>query len=138
MEPLRARRANVANQRADDLVRRVGRELRIARVALGVSQQALAELVGGSQSTIYEIERGGLAPDVATLSRLANAVGMNLGVRFHPNGAVHLRDSGQLAIAQGLVTQAHPIWTPALEQPVAAPPDLRAADLVLVQPAEGA
>jgi len=130
VDPLRPRKSETARRLADELVRRVGKELRIARVTLGMSQADLARRVGIPQSTVSQIERGQLAASIAA------AVGMQLSVRLYPTGQVHLRDSGQLAIAQLLIAQSNAAWRPILEHPIGAAPDLRAADLVLVSPAE--
>jgi transcriptional regulator with XRE-family HTH domain len=126
----------MARRQAAELVRRVGRELRIARVTLGLSQVELARRVGIPQSSISEIERGALAANLARHSRLAAAVGMQLSVRLYPNGQIGLRDSGQLSIAQLLIAQAHAAWRPILEHPIGQAPDLRAADLVLISSVE--
>lgn len=136
MQPLRPRKSDTARRQAEDLIRRLGRELRVARVSLGVSQAELGRRVGLPQSSVSEMERGRLAADLATQSRLAAAVGLQLSVRLFPNGHVRLRDSGQLSIAQLLIAQADAAWRPILEHPIGLAPDLRAADLVLVSPVE--
>jgi hypothetical protein len=61
---------------------------------------------------------------------MAAACGHELGWRLYPVATVRLRDSGQMELAQAIVSMAHPSWQPRLEVPVAAG-DARAADLVL-------
>lgn len=136
MEPLRGRRGDLARQRGADIVRRTGREVRLARVQLGMSQQSVATRARISQSTLSRIELGTYSTDVATLARISAAVGTRLSVQLYPTERVRLRDSGQLGIAQALTSLAHPDWRPSLELPVAPPPDMRAADLVFTSPLE--
>src|SRR5215213_1413288 len=57
-----------------------GVALRDARIGAGMSQAALAELVGTSQATISAYENGTKQPSVATLSRLLAATGARLTV----------------------------------------------------------
>ena len=52
--------------------------LRDARVRAGLSQRALAERVGTSQSVIARIELGETSPTWSTLSRLIAAAGFDL------------------------------------------------------------
>jgi transcriptional regulator with XRE-family HTH domain len=54
------------------------------RVALGLSQQQLAELVGTTQSSIARLERGGRPPRIDTLRRIADALQCDLRVDLVP------------------------------------------------------
>ena len=51
-----------------------------ARAAAGISQKQLAALTGIDQSDISKIERGVANPSVATLDRIARAMGGNLSI----------------------------------------------------------
>ena len=51
-----------------------------ARAAAGISQKQLAALTGIDQSDISKIERGIANPSVATLDRIANALGGQLTI----------------------------------------------------------
>jgi transcriptional regulator with XRE-family HTH domain len=104
-------------------------------VTAGLGQARLASLAGTSQTEVSKAERGLLDVSLDARCRLAAACGHELGWRLYPVATVRLRDSGQLALAQTIVTAAHPSWSPRLEAPVA-PGDLRAADLVLTGPKE--
>ena len=130
------RRKDVDRAKASELVRRMGRELRTARLALGLSQAQVGRSAGIAQSTLSEIERGVFAADLITLFQIAASVGLQPVLNLYPNGRVRLRDTGQLAIANLLIDRAGPAWRPILEHPIGQAPDLRAADLVLVSPHE--
>jgi transcriptional regulator with XRE-family HTH domain len=127
---VRNRPADAGRTRARQLRQRFAAELRIARVAAGVSQSQLARRAGVSQSFVSAVERGARGASLDIAARLANACGCELGVRIFPGDGVSLRDSGQLTIAESLVAAASPLWHARLEQPVSSA-DRRAADLVL-------
>jgi transcriptional regulator with XRE-family HTH domain len=108
-----------------------GREVRIARRVSGLSQEQVARRCGMSQVSESRIERGALIPDLVTAKRLAAALGYRLVLRLVPGPGLRLRDTGQMEIAQKIRGEAHPNWRIQLEVPVGAPPDRRAADVVL-------
>jgi transcriptional regulator with XRE-family HTH domain len=112
-----------------------GRELRVARMTSGLTQAQVSRLAGVSQTQVSRAERGSLHVPLGARCRLAAACGHELGWRLYPVATVRLRDSGQLTLAQAIVSAAHPNWKARLEVPVA-PGDARAADLILVGPAE--
>jgi len=130
MRNFRARTADTGRGRARYLATAFGRELRIARVTAGLSQARLASLAGTSQTEVSKAERGLLDVSLEARCRLAAACGHELGWRLYPVATVRLRDSGQMVLAQAIVSAAHPSWRPRLEVPVA-PGDPRAADLIL-------
>ena len=55
------------------------------RVAIGLSQRELAELVGTTQSAIARLERGGRPPRIDTLLRIAEALDCELLVELVPH-----------------------------------------------------
>jgi transcriptional regulator with XRE-family HTH domain len=101
----------------------------------GLTQARLAALTGVAQQEVSLVELGAQSASLAVRCRLAAACGHELGWRLFPVAAVRLRDSGQLGLAQAIAAQAHPSWQIHLEAPVA-PGDPRAADLLLVGPAQ--
>jgi DNA-binding XRE family transcriptional regulator len=58
---------------------RLGDQLRSIRKSRNLTQKEVAELAGISQPALSRIELGGGVPDIETLRRLGNA----MGVRFH-------------------------------------------------------
>jgi transcriptional regulator with XRE-family HTH domain len=60
----------------------VGRMVRELREARGLSQRALAERMGTTQSVVGRLEAGGSRPTIATLERVAHALGLRLEVHF--------------------------------------------------------
>jgi transcriptional regulator with XRE-family HTH domain len=135
MRSFRARPAHIGRARSTVLAVAFGRELRIARMAHGLTQRQLARLAGVSQAEVSKAERATVDISLEARCRLAAACGHELGWRLYPVATVRLRDSGQLALAQRIVETTHPSWRPRLEVPVA-PGDPRAADLLLTGPTE--
>jgi len=133
MATFRTRRRDAGAERARWLAQRFGQELRLARVAAGLTQRQLAVLAGVSQQRVSRAERGSRAISLDARCRMAAAAGHDLSLRLYPAESVRLRDSGQLALAQNIVDAAHDHWRAALEVPVAVG-DPRAADLVLSRP----
>ena len=84
-----------------------------------------------SQAFVSQVERGRKTPSFRVLHRLTSAVGHDLSVRFYPGGGIRLRDSGQIRVAEAIRAALAPAWRVGLEVPVGAPPDRRAADMVL-------
>lgn len=56
-------------------------------MARGLSQRELAELVGTTQSAIARLEGGHVSPSLTTLDRIADALGVELSLRFVDLGA---------------------------------------------------
>lgn len=57
-----------------DMRKLVGRNVRDTRLALGMTQERLAEVSGFSQQYISDLERGRRNPTVVTLHELAQAL----------------------------------------------------------------
>jgi transcriptional regulator with XRE-family HTH domain len=132
---LRNRPIDIGRSRARYLKQRLGEELRVARVAAGLSQAQLGRRAGVSQPLVSAVERGTRGASIEVASRLASGCGCELALRLFPGDGVSLRDSGQLAMAEALVVAASPIWHARLETPVSSS-DRRAADLVFEGPNE--
>jgi transcriptional regulator with XRE-family HTH domain len=56
------------------------------RLALGMSQQELAQAVGTTQSAIARLETGGRPPRIDTLLRISEALDCDLIVELRPHG----------------------------------------------------
>jgi transcriptional regulator with XRE-family HTH domain len=63
---------------------RIAREILATRRSVGISQQALAKLIGTSQSRISKWERGEELPRIDNLQRIAEATGSTLHVSLEP------------------------------------------------------
>lgn len=131
MQAFRARPAAIGRSRAKQLSVRFGSELRVARMNAGLTQRGMARLAGVSQPEASKAERGLTDVSLDARCRLAAACGHEIGWRLYPVTTIRLRDSGQMALAQAIVSAAHPSWRPRLEVPVG-PDDKRAADLLLI------
>jgi len=108
---------------------RFGTELRIARVAAGLTQGQLARLAAVSQQVVSRTERGDVGVSLDVRCRLAAACGHELWWRLDPVGTVSLRDSGQMRIAGQLARVLHPSWAVRFEVPIPGGSP-RAADMV--------
>jgi XRE family transcriptional regulator, regulator of sulfur utilization len=56
--------------------RRIGRKLKQARQATGLSQTELATKAGVSRAYVFRLEAGGADPTVGILQKLAKALGV--------------------------------------------------------------
>ena len=59
-------------------------ELKIYRVAQGLTQEQLADVTGIHQTNISKLESGTANPSLRTLKRLAAGMGMKLKLEFVP------------------------------------------------------
>lgn len=133
MRSFRARPADTGHQRADQLRAYLGRELRIARIGSGLTQQALGRLAGVSQEYVSQVERGVVAPSLDVVCRLAAAAAHELSLKLYPTTHVPLRESGQLAMAELITAATDRSWRTRIEVPIG---DGRAHDLVVDRPDE--
>ncbi|MGH2384392.1 MAG: helix-turn-helix domain-containing protein [Candidatus Limnocylindria bacterium] len=131
--PAVIRMLDEARRRSDQLRRRLGDELRQARLQAGLSQAAVARALGCSASTISRIERG-LVRTVAIehLMRHAAVVGLVVRADMLPVGAP-MRDAGQLRVVNRLEPHVRAPFKWILEMLVG-PRDLRAFDAGAIQP----
>lgn len=63
-----------------DAARAIGARIREARKAAGLTQEQLAELAGTSTRTVRDIEKGTGAASLGIVARVAEVVGLRLGV----------------------------------------------------------
>ena len=61
-----------------DATRQMGEYLRARRIEAGLSQRELAERINSTQPAIARLEAGGVAVGMATLERIADALGYDL------------------------------------------------------------
>ena len=65
------------------------REMLAARARIGLSQEAVAEIMGTTKSSISRLEAAGKhAPSMTTLKRYAHAVGCHLEIKLVPDSCL--------------------------------------------------
>ena len=110
----------------------LGRDLRAARLAAGLTLLEVADRIGLSESTVLRTERGrppGLRPEPT--ARHAAAVGMRARIKAYPDGAP-IRDAAQVALIRSFRDRLPDGFRLLLEQPVTGnPADQRAWDALL-------
>lgn len=112
----------------------VGREIREARTAAGISQTLVGNKVGISHTQVSRLERGlAASASVRVLARLTQVVGLDLVVRAYPGGDA-LRDAAQLRLLDRLRRHLHPGLGWRTEVPLPIPGDRRAWDAVISGP----
>ncbi|HEX5579734.1 MAG TPA: helix-turn-helix domain-containing protein, partial [Candidatus Limnocylindria bacterium] len=117
-----------ATLQATWLLQRLGRELRLARIAAGSSQAEVGRRLGLSKSEISRIERSEIPGlTVLALQRHAAVLGLQLSARLYPGGR-RVLDAPQLALLGRARERLEPAWRWELEVPVPLPRDLRAVD----------
>jgi transcriptional regulator with XRE-family HTH domain len=128
----RPRRRGLA--RAEHQARIAGQEIKLSRLAHGLTLRDTARSSGVAVSTVERIESGDPGAQLNTLVAVADAVGLDLVAKLYPASAPRLNDSEQLRIAQALMDISHARWQPQME--VRAGDHGEAADLVLYGPDE--
>jgi DNA-binding XRE family transcriptional regulator len=108
-------RSSASQRRAADQSARLGGEIRLARSVAALSTEQAAERAGVSWSTFLRIENGDPNAEVGTLCAAMEAVGLDLVLRAYPGRPPSLRDTGQLALAEGLCARVHPSLKPTIE-----------------------
>lgn len=109
------RRSNSGGARARDQARRIGDEVRLARVSCALTVKDVARRAGVSWSTASRIEMGDPGVSIRTLCAVTEAVALDIVVRAYPGRSLSLRDTGQLEIAERLCRLPDSSWQPALE-----------------------
>lgn len=110
------------------LLRDIGREVRLARIAAGLRQVDVARRLGSSPASICRLEKGAVRMlTVARLERHAAAVGLRPFVKLYP-AARRILDQPQLDLIADLRARLHGSWALSTEVVMPIPGDLRAAD----------
>jgi transcriptional regulator with XRE-family HTH domain len=116
-----------------DLLRRVGVQIRIARVAAGLSQRELGRMICVSHQTIGRIERAEISSlALERLVLLGVMLGLDLTVGLHPSGSP-ARDAAHLALLARLRSRLGPGIRLRMEVPMPTPGDLRSADGLILE-----
>ena len=132
--PPRERRLDRATWDTTQVLGRVGRELREARVDRGLTLASIGDATGISIAELSRVERG-LAPRVplAVLTRCAAAVGLDLVVRLYPGGPP-IRDIAHVQLLADFRARMHRTLRWATEVPLPIPGDKRAWDATVRGP----
>jgi transcriptional regulator with XRE-family HTH domain len=126
--PPSERRLHRGRREADETLRRLSSELRIARRSAGLSQRVLARAAGISPAQVSRLERGEVrGASVRVYSVLSAILGLKLTCRAYPNGSP-LRDAAHLRLIRRFAAQLPPGVSLRTEVPVGLPGDLRAWD----------
>lgn len=73
---------------------RLTREMLAARSLFGLTQEAVAELMGTTKSAVSRLEAAGKhAPSLTTLKKYARAVGCRLEIKLVPNTRLTMRST---------------------------------------------
>lgn len=73
------------------------REMLSARSKSGLTQEAVAELMGTTKSAVSRLESAGKhAPSISTLKRYAEAVGCDLQIKLIPRSSSTRRSTGSV------------------------------------------
>ena len=62
----------------DEIDKKVGMNIRLERVKRSISQEGLADMAGLARSTMGIVEHGEQSPSVQTLTKIANALNIDL------------------------------------------------------------
>jgi transcriptional regulator with XRE-family HTH domain len=100
---------------------RIGRELRELRLGLGVSQAAVARVVGVSRSVVSDLERGDTSVGLEIRRRTAIAVGADLRVSIYPGARPMLHDAAHARIIERILRRRDRRWHAELEATVPGP-----------------
>jgi transcriptional regulator with XRE-family HTH domain len=130
----RERPVDSGRERGRDLIRKIGKEIRLARRNGGLSVQSVAGEVGISAMDMSRIERG-LAPWVSLtlLATICAVVGLDLSAKTYPGGQP-LRDARHARLLARFRNLLHPSLRWMTEVPLPSERDQRSWDGVVVGP----
>jgi transcriptional regulator with XRE-family HTH domain len=118
-------------RRSSLLVARALQELATVPMTLGVSQRAMAQELGWSQSRLWRMEAGKSDEvSVKALCEMASVLGLEASFGLHPLGDP-IRDKGQQALGYRLNARLAPVWRVTNETLLPMPGDLRSWDKLL-------
>jgi transcriptional regulator with XRE-family HTH domain len=127
----RERPRDRAQRVAAEIVTSAARELRLARVTAGLSLREVASATEMSHNKIWRVEHAASANvSVLDLTRVAEAVGLDMSLRFHPGGDP-IRDAAHVQLLARLRARLHPDLRWRTEVPLPIPGDRRAWDAAI-------
>ena len=66
----------------DEIDKKLGLNIRVARIKKSISQEGLADMAGVARSTMGIVERGEQSPSVQTIAKVANALNIDIHKLF--------------------------------------------------------
>ena len=84
----------------------IGREVLLARTNLGLTVRSAARLAGVSATTYRNVEGGAPSVRLTSICRVATALGLKVWAKAFPIREPSLRDTGQLRLAERVVSRA--------------------------------
>lgn len=69
----------------DSACSKISKKIRLERTKINLSQEELAFRAGVNKNTIWKIETGQVSPQIDTLEKIANALGMDLNALILDN-----------------------------------------------------
>ena len=110
-----ATRSRTTVQRAADRLARLdatrmSEEFRELRLGIGVSQAAVARVVGVSRSVVSNIELGDPTVGLEVRRRVAIALGADLRVAVYPGATPMLHDAASARIIERIPERRHRRW----------------------------
>jgi hypothetical protein len=117
-----------AARMARELATTIGREVTLARTNLALTNTAAARLARVAPATQRRVEAGDPTVAIATMCRVAAALGLKAWGKAFPAATPSLRDTGQLAIADHLRATAGAAFRTSVEHALGG---ARAIDVVL-------
>ncbi|MCD7879339.1 MAG: helix-turn-helix transcriptional regulator [Candidatus Gastranaerophilales bacterium] len=64
--------------KVDEIDKKVGMNIRVERVKRNISQEGLADMSGLARSTMGIVERGEQSPSLQTITKISNALNIDL------------------------------------------------------------
>ncbi|HEY4189178.1 MAG TPA: helix-turn-helix transcriptional regulator [Candidatus Limnocylindrales bacterium] len=130
--PARERPVDRGRRTVRRAVAELAADFRTTRLALGLTQQILADAAGMSRSYVGRLERNEVAtPGLDHLASLAAALGLRLRIAAHPDGEP-IRDRVQLRLVDAFRRRLHPSIGWRTEVPLPIVGDRRAWDAVAI------
>ncbi len=64
--------------KTDEIDKKVGMNIRLERIKRSISQEGLADMAGLARSTMGIVERGEQSPSLQTITKIANALNLEI------------------------------------------------------------
>lgn len=100
---------------------KTGDDVRRLRLDAGVSLRELGVVTGIHPSHLARIESAQVNPTIDVLTRIAVALGADLGIRYFAGSGPRLRDRFQAPMVEGLLRTLDKRWDPNPEVPILQP-----------------